>query len=68
MNTTTTTTTTTTTQANINVQTMRELLAESDSDNFDLADLHLLFLHGFKGYNHMSDEEVIDTYNTVFDD
>ena len=60
--------TTTTTQANINIKTMRKELAIYDSENFPLEDLCDLFLYGIKGYEELPDDEIIETYNRIFND
>ena len=50
------------------LNTMREELARHDSENFPLEDLYDVFLNGIKGYDTMEDEEVIQLYNTIFND
>jgi len=50
------------------IQTMREQLAIYDSENFPLEDLYDVFLNGIKGYEELPDDEIIETYNRIFND
>jgi len=48
--------------------TMREKLARYDSENFPPEDLYEIFLNGIEGYDTMPEDEVIELYNSIFND
>jgi hypothetical protein len=38
-----------------------------DAENFDMGDFYELFKYGIKGYQDMSEDELTDIYETIFE-